>query len=145
VSHGIQGLPDQGNVAAVANWRAAVELFFTREWDQLRTLILELEAEQWAETSPPASAAQATTAAVSEQNPIEDEPIRNSTAQSNVLRDVRTASFAEWNGLPAGRRNPDEPDRLAELAQNLERRLQATDSPADNERPRSISDQTQEN
>lgn len=34
-------------VASIAQWRSDVRVFFDEEWEQLRTLIMELEANVW--------------------------------------------------------------------------------------------------
>jgi hypothetical protein len=39
----------------VVEWRGAVESFFANEWEELRSLILELEAVQWDEPKTSAS------------------------------------------------------------------------------------------
>jgi len=127
-----QETPAAGHLEALVEWRGAVESFFENEWEQLRTLILELEVEQWDEPELPESTPTSQpVSSVTEQNILRETPVERTitNVQSNIeLHDGRPVSFADWNtqSTPAG--DGDRQDRLAELAQNLERRLQGTDS-----------------
>lgn len=115
----------------VVEWRGAVESFFANEWEELRSLILELEAVQWDE---PETSASGTPSSVTEElapEKIAVEPPNTNDRTVLNRTDGQPISFAAWNepGVESTATGDQERQgRLAELAQDLERRLQSTDS-----------------
>jgi hypothetical protein len=115
----------------VVEWRGAVESFFANEWEELRSLILELEAVQWDE---PKTSASETPTSEPEENTSEKTAIEPTATNGQTIldrSDGQPVSFAAWNdpdAEPAATGDLERQGRLAELAQDLERRLQSTDS-----------------
>lgn len=87
----------------VAEWKNNVRSFFRSEWSQLRQLVLELEEEEWGRI--PASAI--------------DADVSTSTGDATL---ERLAEHLDLSG--SDEEKPRSDDRLAQLAQSIEMRMQ---------------------
>lgn len=86
--------------AAVAGWKDSVQTFFREEWSQLRHMVLQLEEQGWGT----------------------DIDTGTDTRSSVTESLPRTPASAASDSLSAASQRPD--DRLAQLAQSIELRMQ---------------------
>jgi len=91
--------------ADVAEWKHSVRSFFQDEWSQLRQLVLEMEEQTWerAASSPASDADQL-------------------AGLSNVTSEESSLSAGPADAESTSEQNTD--DRLAQLAQSIELRMQ---------------------
>ena len=108
--------PDAHTVESVSQWRTAVESFFATDWDRLRTMIMRLEEELWESEAAGGSPPQA----VSEFTRAAGDPGRSdSMVPGNPAAQTREIDTGEC---------PHDQDRLAELARQIEQKLELAET-----------------
>ena len=94
--------------AQVAEWKREVQSFFDDDWSRLRTLIMDLEEQLW------------------DDNSAADSPgvVPNGEIKSRINHSFNSSATQLHDNIADTEASPVVKDRLTELAEQIERRLQ---------------------
>ena len=94
--------------AQVAEWKREVQSFFDDDWSRLRTLIMDLEEQLW------------------DNNSAADSPgvVTNGEMKLRINHNFNSSATQLHRNIADTEASPVVKDRLTELAEQIERRLQ---------------------